>query len=112
SVANDRDAGAAHPIQDYSQSVESIVPLFERLGQQPGVNHTVPIFQLREQLQPPLTSDQVDTYLWQLQRLDRAELLPLQAVEPYSDCQLARGLFSSTASRRWSEWPWFFVRLV
>ncbi len=94
------------------RSAAELLAVLPSIDPQGTAAPTIPIFQLRDQLQPPLTAAQLDSYLLQLHRQDQVELTRLQVVEPYSDRQIAAGLQPPSRSKRWPEPPWFFVRRV
>lgn len=71
---------------------QDILKLIQTLDQQLGTDNYVPIFHLREKLEPPLTRSEVDTQLYDLQRQDKIELSTLQDVSAYSETQLAAGI--------------------
>lgn len=99
--------------QASSVTVRSATELLAVLPElDPQGTGVIPIFQLRDWLQPPLTAAQLDGYLLQLQRQDQIELSKVQTVEPYSDRQIAAGLKLPSRSKRWPELPWFFVHRV
>ncbi|MBD2259264.1 hypothetical protein [Pseudanabaena sp. FACHB-2040] len=68
--------------------LESIIELDQRLA----ADNYLPIFRLREALQPPLSRDALDQLLYQLQREDRIEFSTLQDVTAYSRSQIEAGI--------------------
>lgn len=73
-------------------SLEDILHLTQTLDQSLGTGNFLPIFHLRSHLQPPLTRDEVDQRLYQLQRNDKIELSSLQDVTAYHEAELAAGI--------------------
>ena len=60
-----------------------------------GSENYLPIYHLREKLQPPLTREALDSLLYELQRTDRIELSSLHNQDDYSDRQMSAGISQS-----------------
>jgi len=57
-----------------------------------NTDNFLPIFHLREKLQPPLSREALDQMLYELQGEDLIELSTLQDVSNYSEEQIAAGI--------------------
>lgn len=64
----------------------------EELDRLLGTENYLPIFYLRERLQPPLTREELDSALYRLQRADRIELSSLQEAAHYTSEQIEAGI--------------------
>ncbi|MBP0001536.1 MAG: hypothetical protein J7641_21525 [Cyanobacteria bacterium SID2] len=64
----------------------------EELDRQLDTDNYLPIFYLRERLQPPLTRAELDSALYRLQRNDRVELSSLQEAAHYTPEQIEAGI--------------------
>ena len=93
----------AFPTQPLSP--EDVLEIIRRLDKTLGGENYLPIFKLREKLQPPFSRDQLDQVLYQLQRNDQIELSSLQDVTAYSESQLASGIAQDIGGSL------FFIRL-
>ncbi|TVQ09708.1 MAG: hypothetical protein EA368_08790 [Leptolyngbya sp. DLM2.Bin27] len=71
---------------------DAILNTIQHLDQQLGTENYLPIFYLRDQMQPPLRREDLDQLLYELERCDRIELTTLQEVSAYSETQLAAGI--------------------
>jgi hypothetical protein len=66
--------------------------VIEELDRQLDTHNYLPIFYLRERLQPPLTRAELDSALYRLQRDDRLELSSLQEAAHYSPEEIEAGI--------------------
>ncbi len=66
--------------------------VIEELDRQLDTHNYLPIFYLRERLQPPLTRAELDSALYRLQRDDRLELSSLQEAAHYTPDQIEAGI--------------------
>lgn len=66
--------------------------VIEELDRQLGTDNYLPLYHLRERLQPPLTRAELDSALYRLQRGDRVELSSLQEAAHYSPEQIEAGI--------------------
>jgi hypothetical protein len=57
---------------------EDILEIIQKLDRELGTENYLPIFHLRQKLQPPLTRDELDQALYRLQGTDKIELSALQ----------------------------------
>jgi hypothetical protein len=73
-------------------SDEEILQLIWDLDRELGTENYLPIFHLREKLQPPLSREQLDQALYRLQRNDQIELSSLQEAIAYTPEQIDAGI--------------------
>ncbi|MDY6936642.1 MAG: hypothetical protein SWY16_03160 [Cyanobacteriota bacterium] len=71
---------------------EAVLDLIRHLDGQLGTDNYLPIFYLREKLQPPLTREELDSVLYRLQRYDKIELSSLQEAINYTAEQIDTGI--------------------
>jgi predicted transcriptional regulator len=71
---------------------EDILEIIQKLDRELGTENYLPIFHLRQKLQPPLTRDELDQALYRLQRTDKIELSSLQEVTAYTSEQIDAGI--------------------
>ncbi|MEL6249168.1 MAG: hypothetical protein AAFR15_14295 [Cyanobacteria bacterium J06627_15] len=91
---------------------DDVLAWIHQLDEQVGTHNALPIFRLREWLQPPLTRSQVDQHLQTLQHQGRVELTALQDVSLYSDRQLAEGMQIESERLGYPGLWMFFVGLI
>ena len=88
------------PLADAAQiTPEVVLDLIQQLDQQLGTDNYLPIFHLRDQLQPPLSREDLDQRLYALERSDRIEFSTLQDVSAYSKEEVAAGIFHGTGGK-------------
>lgn len=73
-------------------NAQAVLRQIKQLDQMMNADNYLPIFHLREKLQPPLTREELDSLLYALQREDRIELSSLHDQGEYSDHQTADGI--------------------
>jgi hypothetical protein len=73
-------------------SDEEILQAIVNLDHELGTENYLPIFHLREKLQPPLSREQLDQALYHLQRNDKIELSSLQEAIAYTPEQIDAGI--------------------
>lgn len=73
-------------------SDDDIFELVRELDRHLGTDNYLPIFHLRQKLQPPLTREELDRALYRLQRQDRIELSSLQEAMHYTPEQIEAGI--------------------
>ncbi|MBW4460777.1 MAG: hypothetical protein KME47_11165 [Nodosilinea sp. WJT8-NPBG4] len=78
--------------KDSSLKPEMVLDTIRQLDQQLGTDNFLPIFHLREKLQPPLSREALDRFLYDLQSRDLIELSTLQDVSNYSESEVAAGI--------------------
>ncbi|MEO0488865.1 MAG: hypothetical protein AAFZ49_04810, partial [Cyanobacteria bacterium J06659_2] len=88
--------GAGQPINarggDPEISADDVLSTIQQLDQTLSTDNYLPIFHLRDKLEPPLRREALDQMLYELQRRDRIEISTLQDVSAYSETQLAAGI--------------------
>jgi predicted transcriptional regulator len=73
-------------------SDNEILQTIEHLDRELGTENYLPIFHLREKLQPPLSREELDEVLYRLQRNDKIELSSLQEAIAYTSEQIKAGI--------------------
>ena len=73
-------------------SDEEILEIIRGLDRQFRTDNYLPIFHLRERLQPPLSREELDRALYRLERNDLIELSALQEVRAYTPEQIDAGI--------------------
>lgn len=73
-------------------SDEQILQLIQDLDEELGTDNYLPIFHLRNQLQPPMTRDEVNEALYRLQGDDKIELSAIAETTGYSREELKAGI--------------------
>lgn len=71
---------------------QAVLQQIKQLDQLMGSDNYLPIYHLREKLQPPLTREELDSLLYELQRADLIELSSLHDQGDYSDHQMNAGI--------------------
>ena len=95
------------PLTEAAQvTPEAVLEMIQQLDQQLGTDNYLPIFHLRDQLQPPLSREDLDQQLYALERSDRIELGTLQDVAAYSEVQLNAGIPQDIGG------PLFFISVL
>jgi hypothetical protein len=79
-------------VADKQISDEEILQLIEKLDRELGTDNYLPIFHLREKLQPPFSRDELDKALYRLQASDRIDLSSLLDPAPYTPEQIDAGI--------------------
>ncbi|WP_414570358.1 transcription factor RcaD [Nostoc sp. CCY 9925] len=77
---------------DKQISDEEILQIIEKLDRELGTDNYLPIFNLREKLQPPLSRDELDKALYRLQGSDQIDLSSLLDPTPYTPEQIDAGI--------------------
>lgn len=85
---------------------QAVLQQVRQLDQLVDSDNYLPIYHLREKLQPPLTREELDSRLYELQRADLIELSSLHDQGSYSDAQMAAGI------RQENQGYLFFVSVV
>ena len=73
-------------------NAEEVLRCILKLDHNHGTDNYLPIYYLRDELQPPLSREELDSRLYSLQRADRIELSSLHDQGDYSDRQLSAGI--------------------
>lgn len=71
---------------------EAILQKIRELDQKFNADNYLPIFHLRQAVQPPFSRDELDQVLYRLQATDRIELSTLQEGRQYTDEQIDAGI--------------------
>lgn len=87
-------------------SDEEIFITIQKLDRQFATDNYLPIFHLRQKLQPPLTREQLDQALYSLQRNDQIELRALVHAQDYTQEQVNAGISQRSGS------PLFFIKVT
>ena len=87
-------------------SDEEILETIKKLDRELGTENYLPIFHLRQKLQPPLLRDDLDRALYRLQKSDKIELRGLVHAQDYTQDQVNAGISQRSGS------PLFFIKLV
>lgn len=69
-----------------------ILKIIQDLDREIGTDNYLPIFHLRQKLQPPLSREELDRVLYRLQRYDKIELSSLVDTMPYTSEQIDSGI--------------------
>jgi hypothetical protein len=85
---------------------EKILQIIQDLNRDLNTDNYLPLFYLREKVQPPLSREELNQILYQLQRNDRLELCSIQEVSAYTPQQLKAAIPQRTGGSL------FFVSLV
>jgi hypothetical protein len=91
------------PVSDSKPSDKEILQMIRDLDRQLGTENYLPIFHLRQKLEPPLSREQLDQTLYRLQRNDQIELSSLQEVSAYTPEQIDSGIAQDIGG------PLFFI---
>ncbi|BAY97671.1 hypothetical protein NIES37_16150 [Tolypothrix tenuis PCC 7101] len=73
-------------------SDEEILQIIEKLDKELGTDNYVPIFHLRQKLQPPLSRDELDQALYRLEEANKIELSTLAEPRDYTPEQVEAGI--------------------
>jgi hypothetical protein len=79
-------------ITEQELSDEEVLQIIEKLDRELGTENYLPIFHIRQKLQPPLSRDEVDRVLYRLQKNDNIELSSLVDPTPYTPEQIDTGI--------------------
>ena len=86
-------------------SDEEILQTIQDLDRELGTENYLPIFHLREKLQPPLSREQLDKALYRLQGNDRIDFSTLQEANAYTPEQINTGISQNVGG------PLFFISI-
>jgi hypothetical protein len=89
-----------------SFSDQDILQTIQKLDQELGTENYLPIFHLRQKLQPPLEREDLDQALYRLQKSDQIELSALVHAQDYSNEQVRAGISQRSGS------PLFFIKIA
>jgi hypothetical protein len=85
-------APASNAAPKSKPSDEEILQIIQDLDREMGTENYLPIFHLRQKLQPPLSRDELDQVLYRLQGNDTIELSSLQEASTYTPEQIDAGI--------------------
>ncbi|MDJ0725963.1 MAG: hypothetical protein QNJ38_12695 [Prochloraceae cyanobacterium] len=85
--------------EDVKLSDEEILDKIRDLDAKLGTDNYLPIFYLRQELQPPLSREELDRSLYNLQRHDKIELSSLQEGMRYSSEQIQAAIYQGVGRR-------------
>jgi hypothetical protein len=86
------DNMASHSDIHGNISDEEILETIKKLDRELGTENYLPIFHLRQKLQPPLLRDDLDQALYRLQKSDKIDFSTLQEVSAYTPEQIDAGI--------------------
>ncbi len=84
---------------------EDILEIIRKLDKEIGTENYLPIFHLRQNLQPPLSRDDLDKALYRLQSEDKIDLSTLQEANAYTPEQIDTGIVQNAGG------PLFFISI-
>ncbi len=84
---------------------EDILQIILKLDKELGTENYLPIFHLRQKLQPPLSRDDLDKALYRLQADDKIDLGTLQEAGDYTPAQIDTGIVQNAGG------PLFFISI-
>jgi hypothetical protein len=87
-------------------SDEEILQTIQKLDRELGTDNYLPIFHLRQKLQPGLSREELDQTLYRLQKNDQIELRALVHAQEYTDEQVNAGINQRAGS------PLFFIKVT
>ncbi|WP_293087076.1 hypothetical protein [Moorena sp. SIO3H5] len=80
-------------------SNEEILQIIKDLDQELATENYLPLFHLRQKLQPPLSREELDKALYSLQAEDKIDLSALQEANMYTEEQIEAGIPQNTGGR-------------
>lgn len=84
---------------------EDILVTIRKLDNELGTENYLPIFHLRQKLQPPLSRDELDKALYRLQADDKIDLGTLQEASAYTPAQIDTGIVQNAGG------PLFYISI-
>jgi F0F1-type ATP synthase epsilon subunit len=84
---------------------EDILETIRKLDKEIGTENYLPIFHLRQKLQPPLSRDDLDKALYRLQAEDKIDLGTLQEASAYTPAQIDTGIVQNAGG------PLFYISI-
>lgn len=82
---------------------EEVLQVIQQLDQELNTDNYLPIFHLRQKLQPPFSRDELDQVIYRLQREDKIEMHSLIEAIHYTEEQIQSGISQDSSS------PLFFI---
>ncbi|GAA6621703.1 transcription factor RcaD [Scytonema sp. NUACC26] len=98
--------GGAAVVTIVNLTDKEILHTIQNLDREVGTDNGLPIFHLRQKLQPPLSQDELDKALYRLQANDRIELSSLQEANAYTPEQIDAGISQNNGE------PLFFLTVT
>lgn len=92
SAVNNHPQSSKEEINLPKPSDEEILQTIIELDKELGTENFLPIFHLREKLQPPLSRDELDQAIYRLQKQDKLELSSLVEAVYYTPEQICAGI--------------------
>jgi predicted transcriptional regulator len=89
SASPEKDIGST---SDSKPNDEEILNLIRELDEELGTDNYLPIYHMRQRLQPPLSRKELDLALYRLEASDKIELSSLQDVRAYTPEQVEAGI--------------------
>ncbi|WP_414623176.1 transcription factor RcaD [Calothrix sp. CCY 0018] len=93
------------PVEITNITDEDILEIIRKLDKEIGTENYLPIFHLRQKLQPPLSRDELDKALYRLQADDKIDLGTLQEASAYTPEQIDAGIVQNAGG------PLFFISI-
>lgn len=105
--ASDRDNFNLAPNTQiaHKPSDAELIEILQDIDRKLPTDNYIPIYELRDRVQPPMSREEVDNTLYRLEREDKLQLSSLQEGMNYTEEQLAAGIPQSFSS------PLFFIIL-
>ncbi|MBW4611867.1 MAG: transcription factor RcaD [Desmonostoc vinosum HA7617-LM4] len=82
-------------VADKEISDDEVLQIIGKLDKELGTENYLPIFHLRQKLQPPLSRDELDKALYRLQANDQIDLSSLQEASTYTPEQVEAGIYQN-----------------
>lgn len=101
-----RDTSSPTPVSGSQPSDADILQIIQDLDRTLGTSNYLPLFHLRQKLQPPLSREELDQALYRLEKNDQIELSSLVEASRYSQEQIQAGISQRTGC------PLFFIQVV
>ncbi len=79
-------------VENSDVSDEEILEIIRKLDKELGTDNYLPIFHLRQNLQPPLSRDELDKVLYRLEKTNQIELSALAEPRDYTPEQIDSGI--------------------
>ncbi|AFY56558.1 hypothetical protein Riv7116_4124 [Rivularia sp. PCC 7116] len=97
----------SEPVTQKSKAIndEEILQIIQKLDNELGTKDYLPIFYLREKLQPSMSRNELDQVLFKLQADDKIELSTLQEASAYTPEQIESGIKQNVGG------PLFFISI-
>lgn len=97
---------ASNPKVLNKPSDEEVLQTIRDLDRELHTNNYLPIFYLRQKLQPPLSGEELEQALYRLEGNDKIELSALVEASRYEPAQVNAGIKQRSGS------PLFFIKVI